>query len=334
MTRVYFELGGYDRYHRIAWEERLNELGRFAAPEVVLVGRAVDADLTVETFGWHSFSGGRVFSVAPASNYHARPNSTFAWDAGDLPTGRLPGLYCSLSRRLLDPGRHRSFCYLLRHNTHVGEFPLEDARHLFGFTGALSAPIRHRLFETLRPYAAGGMADLQAVPSIWGKMFGTEADTAKHAYAESLRRCRFVLCPRGNGLSSVRLFETMEAARVPVILSDDLVLPECVDWSSCAIIVPENRLADIPRLLSSRESDWPALALRARRAWEENFSSAQLLRRAVSELNAIKAARSVPENTRRFPVMARIAPTFALRFAKNAFRFCQTSLRRHRSSRP
>ena len=38
-------------------------------------------------------------------------------------------------------------------------------------------------------------------------------------YAELTKASKFVLCPRGVGASTIRLFETMRMGRVPVILS-------------------------------------------------------------------------------------------------------------------
>jgi len=326
--RLFFDLTGYDDAHQEVWHRRLAQIARAGATDVALVDDPDDADYILETTGRQSFLGGRVFTVSPDSHYHQRPETTFGWDTGDFPTGRLPGLYCSLDRALFDPRRHRGFCYPLRYNSHIEAFSLEEADRLFGFCGSPSSALRYRLFAELAPFAADQTALLQKTTGVWTNLFGTPDAEAWKFYADILRRSRFFLCPRGNGLSSIRLFETMEAARVPVILSDGLVLPVCVDWSRCAIIHPENDLPGLAAHLRARESEWPQLARNARAEWEKNFGDAHLLCTVARELRAIVAARVEPEGGRRFPGLPGVARRYAWTRFKSVVRFGQRTLRR------
>lgn len=326
--RLFFDLTGYDATHREIWTHRLARLAPGGAPDVTLVDEPDDADYIVETTGRQSFIGGRVFTVSPESHYHRRPETTFVWDSGDFPTGRLPGLYCSLDRALFHPQRHRGFCYPLRYNPHIRPFPLEEADRLFGFCGSPSSALRHRLFAELAPFAANGMALLKNTTGLWGRLFNSPDADGWKLYADVLRRCRFFLCPRGNGLSSIRLFETMEAARVPVILSDGLVLPQCVDWSRCAIIYPEKNSGALPSYLRSREPEWKSLAQNARAEWEKNFSDANLLRRVATELRAIVEARARPERNDAFRNLPRIVPRYVWSSFKSLVRHGQRTLKR------
>jgi hypothetical protein len=127
----------------------------------------------------------------------------------------------------------------------------------------------------------------------WGSMFDRSGMAVKKEYADALRRCRFFLCPRGNGVGSVRLFETMKAARVPVILSDDFVMPAGVDWETCSIRVPERHLGNLPMILRERNGDWAETATNARKIWEENFSDERMLSRVAQLLRELMA-QSVP----------------------------------------
>lgn len=321
--RLYFELEHLDRYHRADWEDRLAGWLAGAGGTVHRADRADDAGFIIEPTQDHSFIGGRVFTVAPDSHYHTRPESTFAWDQGDQPTGRLPGLFCSLSRRLADPARHRGFCYPLRMNRLVRECPQADAKHLFGFSGNVTSPLRARLFAALADEARAGRALLRETASLFLRIYSPETDVERARYVDDLRLCRFILCPRGNGLSSIRLFETLEAGRVPVILSDALLLPACVDWSACAIIVPEQDLARLPALLAARERDWPVLARNARAEWERCFGDRTLLPTLVAELRGITAARRRPEPAQRFFFPFRALPDYALVRAKALVRRLQ-----------
>jgi hypothetical protein len=322
-SRLYFELEHYDRYHRADWEERLAGWLTGAAGAVERAARPADAEFIIEPAQAHSFIGGRVFGVAPQSHYHHRPEATFAWDQGDQPTGRLPGLYCSLSRRFADPKRHRGFCYPLRMNRLVRECPAEDAKHLFGFSGNVTSPLRARIFAQLRSSAQSGEALLRETESLFLRIYSPETDIERARYVEDLRQCRFILCPRGNGLSSIRLFETLEAGRVPVIISDALLLPACVNWSACAVVVPERDIGQIPAMLAARDGEWPRMARNARVEWERCFGDATLLPTIVGELRAILAARRRPESQQRYFFPFRALPAYTLVRAKAAARRLQ-----------
>ena len=311
-TTLYFDLEPYDRFHRELWERNLARWQASAPSQIRLVSGAGDAEFLVETLVRQSFAGGSVFRVAAESHYHRRPSDTFAWDGQDLPTGRLPGLYCSLPRRIFNSARHRSFCYPYRYNEHIAFADPADGRHLLGFTGSITSPLRARLFRILAPRARADRSLLRLTEPIWSRIFTDENRSEKLRYFDDLRQCKFVLCPRGNGIASVRLFESLEAGRVPVILSDAYVPPEGIDWNVCSVRIRERDLERVSELLAARESEWPAMAARARAVWEENFSEARLLTSLVAALQSIKAARTVSERWASVFFIPRVLPQYAL----------------------
>jgi hypothetical protein len=325
-TTVFFELGPYDRFHRQMWEDNLARWAA-AATHVKLVGTPDEAEFIIETLVRQSFAGGPVFRVARESHYRRRPDDTFVWDGQDLPTGRLPGLYCSLPRRIYRASRHRSFCYPYRYNEHVAHAPPEEAKYLFGFSGSVTSPLRGRMFAALAPQAAAGRALLRTTEVIWSRIFTDEPRPEKLRYCDNLRQCKFVLCPRGNGVGSVRLFETLETGRVPVIISDQYVPPLAEGWSDCVVRVPERELEDLPRLLESIEPRWPAMAGRARVVWEQNFSDRVLLHRLVANLRLVRASRRTSERWMGPFFAAGVLPHYGLVRMKQFYRHLQ-SLRR------
>jgi len=327
VTSLYFDLRDFDRYHRADWEGRLERwLMQPAEKSVVRATHPDDADYIIDVTSRYSLIGGRVFTPEANSHYARRPESTFVWDAGDHPTGLMPGIYCSLSRRLARSSRHRGFCYPLRMNPLVQPYPVDEAKFLYGFSGNITSPLRAKLFRTLEPEAKSGRALLRLTESIFHRIYDPASDLERNRYANDLRQSRFVLCPRGNGLASIRLFETMEAARVPVILSDAHHLPECVDWASCSIQVAERNLAAIPQILADAEPRWAELAQNARREWERCFGDETLLANLVAQLNAIREARRFRESTDRRLFIPRILPSYATVRAKQFVRFIQRKL--------
>lgn len=277
--RIHFDLGGITPYFRPRWETRLAAWFSAAPTALTATDSPEDADAILalaRTRHWGRLGHGGLDEFFP--------RKTFVWDSSDFPSGRIAGLYCGLPRELHETGRHRTFCYPFRWNDHVSPSPPEAAVHLAGFLGAITSPLRDRLVSR---FARAPGFSVRVADSLWTQMDDPASQNAKRAYADHLRECRFILCPRGNGVSSVRLFETMEAGRVPVILSDRFVPPADPAWRDCVIHVPEARLADLPTILREADRDWPTRAALARSYWENNYSDGAVLPRLASLLGEL-----------------------------------------------
>ena len=209
------------------------------------------------TFRWRDLRRIYVFS----QHDHAQP-----W---------APGMYASLPASRARHGFTGGF-YVAHHHRVPGglEADLEAARGcepqmLWSFTGTFStAPVRQRLAELDDP--EGRVVDTQYYSDVIRWHFSdthrSDGRAAFASYAESLGRSAFVLCPRGYGPSSIRLFEAMQVGRCPVIISDDWLPPPFVDWSSCSIRVPEASIEDIPAILRKRQDEAAKLGREARRS--------------------------------------------------------------------
>ncbi|KAK9956240.1 hypothetical protein ABG768_013985, partial [Culter alburnus] len=95
-------------------------------------------------------------------------------------------------------------------------------------------------------------------------------------YQELLHNSSFCLVPRGRRLGSFRFLEALQAACIPVLLSNGWELPfsEVIDWSKAAIIGDERLLLQVPSITRSVGSD-RILALRQQTQflWDAYFSS-------------------------------------------------------------
>jgi Exostosin family len=91
-------------------------------------------------------------------------------------------------------------------------------------------------------------------------------------YSDILNSSKFVLCPRGIGASSFRVFETMRQSRVPVIISNEWIPPLGVEWNEFSIIIPEEDISSIPHLLEKMEDKAKEMGRRAFECWQANFS--------------------------------------------------------------
>ncbi|KAK3515222.1 hypothetical protein QTP70_011415 [Hemibagrus guttatus] len=97
-------------------------------------------------------------------------------------------------------------------------------------------------------------------------------------YKEMLHNSTFCLVPRGRRLGSFRFLEALQAACVPVVLSNGWELPfsEVIDWNIAAVIGDERLLLQIPSTIRSIHQD-KILSLRQQTQflWEAYFSSVE-----------------------------------------------------------
>lgn len=61
----------------------------------------------------------------------------------------------------------------------------------------------------------------------------------------------FVLCPRGYGKTSFRMYEVLRLGLIPVYVYDDPWLPftHCIDWESIAVLCPRTRISMLGEFL-------------------------------------------------------------------------------------
>lgn len=212
----------------------------------------------------------------------------FMYNEHDRPWCLLPGLYCSMPRRWFDNVRQRATRYIRLLNP-VDTSPSDQPDLLFSFLGNSQIPLRRQLLRLKSPRA------IVEDTSFFNAFFAKEQTNNLARYADVLRRSKFVLCPRGSGTSSIRLFETLRAGRIPIIISDQWVAPDGPDWSSCSVRVRERDISGIAQIASDLEPRWPGMSSAARQVWDDWFSDQVLFDRMGDALAAIKKERMIPE---------------------------------------
>jgi hypothetical protein len=115
-------------------------------------------------------------------------------------------------------------------------------------------------------------------------VFLDEADLARRAavraeYVTNLAESDYVLCARGSGNFSFRLYEALCMGRTPVIIDTDVALPtpERIDWSSVAVMVPQRDLEHIGAAVAEFHRDLTAETYahrqhELRRVWLDELS--------------------------------------------------------------
>lgn len=222
---------------------------------------------------------------------------SFMYNEHARPWCLLPGLYTNMPKRWFEHRRQRASCYIreingfIRHETNDHGSP----RLLFSFVGAARSRTRRRILAISHPRALVDDSSGRFNAFQMGAMSQDGRETGQRYYADLLADSKFVLCPGGFGTSSYRLFETMKAARVPVIVSDQWVEPEGPDWAKCSVRVKEADIPYIPYILEGQESKWREMAVEARANWEAWFAPDVQFHRMVESCADLLEARRYPE---------------------------------------
>ncbi|MCF3649274.1 exostosin domain-containing protein [Synoicihabitans lomoniglobus] len=305
-VKIYIDLEGHGYYFRREMERLVEAISAAPSTDGVLVGSRDASDCVIRLTGCPSLRDKMSTCLKWPEQKSPRE---FVWDMGDLPTGGPPGFYVSLPSYMFERRRHRAFGLPIKCNEVIRPYDLRDATFLYGFLGAITSGVRGRMLPMLNALNESREGLLVVRDSIWHKMFDRSGLQGKQDYADTMRRCRFNLCPRGNVLAGTgsRLYETMQAARVPVIISDWMTLPEGVDWDSCSVRVKEREMSNIPQILRSYLDRWPEMALNARRAWEMHFSDAALVGELGRQLRSLLAWNGEQKLSTRLSGRGRIA---------------------------
>nr|WP_280818952.1 exostosin family protein [Methylobacterium variabile] len=104
------------------------------------------------------------------------------------------------------------------------------------------------------------------------------------SYVNLIRDSHFVLCPRGFGASSIRIFEAMCLGRAPVIIGDAWTRPPGADWERFSVRVAEDQVAEIPERLAALREQAPAMGALAAETFRALYAPEVFLDRLVTFL--------------------------------------------------
>ena len=256
----------------------LEEFRAFATGDRVrqhtLAAEPSDADIIIFVDN-HFYPGWRLDALLEHPFLQRFPERCMVYDERDHPWNALPGIYASMPAKFFDAGSQRAWAYYrLSGNTVVRAGAAADL--LYSFMGTPG----HRTSggNRVRREILSLRDDRALIEDTSGFVFFDDrGDPAAHAarqrrFAETIGRSKFVLCPRGAGTSSFRLYEVMRAGRVPVIIADQWVAPIGPDWSKFSIRLGQAAVGQIPDILRQREADWEGMAAEAGAAYCKWFA--------------------------------------------------------------
>ena len=116
---------------------------------------------------------------------------------------------------------------------------------LASFVGSETHDVRNKMIEAVK-----NESDFYIATKGWEQEIKIDQFTD---FIESSLKSKFVLCPRGYGATSFRLYEAMKLGAVPVYVSDRYWLPwqHELTWNEFCLNIPVDNVQNLPNILRS-----------------------------------------------------------------------------------
>ena len=185
-----------------------------------------------------------------------------------------PGVYSSgIVDENSRAGRTFSYSYVSASGRYSNKFVSGtgvEKRYLFTFQGGSTSMLRKRMFN-LTFHRADVLIENTSTYYHWDLTQPNRAERQQR-YADTLASSNYVLCPRGAGTGSIRLFEVMSAGVAPVLISDEYLLPAHVPWDRFLLRIAEADIARLPELIEPHLDAAAERGHLARQAWLDYFA--------------------------------------------------------------
>ena len=226
------------------------------------------------------------------------PEQTFVYCDSDHPIAFVHGVYVSVPRAAVSLGRVEGAMYVTEvsewTNPFVAAGGYADRDLLFSFIGRNSAPVRAHLLSHDFGRSDVIVRDTSLAYAHWDHR--TPDRTAfQREYVEMSRRSRFVVCPRGAGTSTIRLFEVMQMGIAPIILSDQWMRPPGPRWDDFAIFVKEGDVEALDRIALAHADRAEEMGRLAAANWRQWFRPENQFNYIVDRIMSIQRRQRVPE---------------------------------------
>lgn len=256
----------------VAYEQLAKCFPLQAATCHTLVGDPELADLIIAAVAHTAY--GPCFELLrnhAAYRTYAHKLVVYCPDDNQFPAVR--GLYPGVTQQWVTRGwalpAHYVSSHIHRFEFAEGELPEKNV--LFSFVGSSRThPVRDRIIALRHPDGVIIDSSPKGQSGYWWER--ENLDEFLRTFRDITRRSKFVICPRGASPSSIRLFEAMEAAAVPVIVSDALQLPSGPDWGAFTIRIPEKKVESLPLIVEKLQHQAAKMGYAARQAWDMFFS--------------------------------------------------------------
>lgn len=230
-------------------------------------------------------------------------NKCFLLSNVDRPLPMFRGILTSAEKSFLNFGRIRSCSYtsalpnfknpFIEKYYFKNEKPIEK-KFLFSFIGRNSDPVRRLIF--LADFDRNDILIENTENSF--DLYNRNNDFLKKQqyYFEILLQSKFALSPRGWGANSYRLFEAMMLGVVPVIISENWVLPKGPDWKSFSLIISPKNIKSLEKVIAENDYRYVEMGIRAREAFLKYFDDKVFFDYIIDNCLAIRKKQLLRES--------------------------------------
>ena len=126
----------------------------------------------------------------------------------------------------------------------------QSKKYRFSFIGSIQTHWTRKLLTELYP------TNCIASGENWG-LDKKLPNSFRDKYIDLLGNSIFSICPRGTGISSVRLFESMSMNSIPVIIADGYKKPldNFLNWNDFSVSIEERKINEIDKILELYDSN-------------------------------------------------------------------------------
>ena len=229
------------------------------------------------------------------------PGKSFGIDEDDFPPPFLHGVYASAPKDREASCRFQGSGYYIHSQRFPNACPEAEQvwsapkDRLFSFSGRISHRVRKELFQLRFPAESVLLEDTSAYNHFQDNLPGEVSRKHREQYWNTAMRAKYALCPRGNGASSIRLFEMMEVGIAPVIVSDDWTPPLGPRWDEFTLRVAEADIGSLFEIVKAHEDEYQLRGRKARKAFEEFFAPDRYWDGLLQAIARIRQNQRVPE---------------------------------------
>lgn len=147
------------------------------------------------------------------------------------------------------------------------------------FVGSITHPVRDEMYQTLRDMTDYVFRVKSWTPEVVEEDF--------ESFTSIASRSKFLLCPRGYGLNSFRLYEAFQLGCVPVIITDKFFLPwqDELYWPDFSVLITRNNIENIHFVLDNvTESDYNNMLSNGQKLYKEYFTLEGVCQQIIKRL--------------------------------------------------
>ena len=279
--------------------EKLRQLYELSDKKHALVSDPESADIILVVFIREDPWGNKILEHALINKF---PGRCFSLTDSHRTLFLNHGVYASGVKSILSMRRVRTGSYTAYSDRYLNPYiraHTPSARDSVGkkfllcFVGRKSSDLRDDIFR-LNFERRDILIEDSSAFDLWG---GGDAgkDERQKYYYDMLLSSKFSLCPRGDSANSLRLFESMQVGVAPVIISDRWIYPKGPKWHEFSVIVKENHLSDLEKIVQSYETSYAEMGASARQAFETHFDESVYFNYIIENCVDIMRTQRIPE---------------------------------------